>query len=291
MVDGCCQTADVSDVARTYRSVLDGLLGWISFGYGLYATAVEPTLTHDDTQIAVGAEAVLLAVLSFLWARQRRSLGVALVISGLAAPVAMYATAPLYWDPRDVTLFDSEAFWTTVGVGSAVGIPLLALGIFILVRARSAPERPDPFWLTPLRWILQLGLILIVVAFRGGDWDNGIPLVYAGGAIALLALVIALPRRIAIRRGGVGLLLLFLGLGGIIVIVVAGAAVGGNMSGDEAAVGLIPAAAVAGLGLLLVLSAGRATAPAVAVPLGPEGPAIDGLADSMMTMTPPPPRD
>jgi hypothetical protein len=63
------------------------------------------------------------------------------------------------------------------------------------------------------------------------------------------------------------------------------------MSGDEAAVGLIPAAAVAGLGLLLVLSAGRATAPAVAVPLGPEGPAIDGLADSMMTMTPPPPRD
>jgi len=277
----------VSDVARSYRSLLDGIFGWVAFGYGLYATAVEPTLTHDDAQIAVGAEAVLLAVLSFLWARQRRSLGWALVLSGLAAPVAMYATAPLYWDPRDVTLFDSEAFWTTVGVGSAAGIPLIALGVYTLVRARPAPARPDPVWFTPVRWILQAGLIIIVIAFRRGDWANGVPLVYAGGAIALLALIIALPRRIAIRRRGIGLLLLFLGLGAIVVIVVAGAAVGGNMSGEEAAVGLLPAAVVAGLGLLLVLSGGRATAPAVAVPEGPDLPGLDGLADSMMTMDPP----
>lgn len=287
MVDGCCQTTGVSDTPRPLRPVLDFVFGWVSFGYGLYATAVEPTLTHDDTQIAVGAEAVLLAVLSFLWARQRRSLGIALVLSGLAAPVAMYATAPLYWNPRDVTLFDSEAFWTTVGVGSAAGIPLIALGLYTLFRARSAVERPDPAWFTPVRWVLQAGLLLIVIAFRGGSWDEGVPLVYAGAAIALVALVIALPRRIAVRRRGIGMLLLFLGLGGGVVVLVAGAAVGGHMSSDEAAVGLIPAAVVAGLGLLLILSGGGSTGRAVAVP-EPETPSIDGLADSMMTMTPPP---
>jgi len=162
----CWPTGMVQVLNSTVSDGYHGLLGWISFGYGLYATAVEPTLTHDDAQIAVGAEAVLLAVLSFLWARQRRSLGWALVLSGLAAPVAMYATAPLYWDPRDVTLFDSEAFWTTVGVGSAAGIPLIALGVYTLVRARPAPARPDPVWFTPVRWILQAGLIIIVIAFR-----------------------------------------------------------------------------------------------------------------------------
>src|SRR5690349_1077161 len=123
------------------RATLDAVLGWLSFGYGIFATAVEPTLEHSDVQIAVGVEAVLLAVLGFLSARNRRSLGIALILAGVLAPVAMYGTAPLYWSADEVHLFEGEAFWTSVGVGSVAGVPLVALGIYTLVRARPARQR------------------------------------------------------------------------------------------------------------------------------------------------------
>jgi MYXO-CTERM domain-containing protein len=52
---------------------------------------------------------------------------------------------------------------------------------------------------------------------------------------------------------GVGLVLLFLGVAALTVIAVASLFVGSNMSTDEAAVGALPAAALALLGALLAV--------------------------------------
>jgi hypothetical protein len=41
-----------------------------------------------------------------------------------------------------------------------------------------------------MRWAVQGGLLLVVVAFRGGDWDRGISIVYAGTALALVGLLV-----------------------------------------------------------------------------------------------------
>jgi hypothetical protein len=267
------------------RAAIDVTLSWIALGYGVYAAAIEPVRQHDDVQIAIGIEATVLAVLGLLWGGYRRNLGLALIVLGLVAPAIGYATAPLYWD--DVELF-SDAFWTTLGVGGAVGLPLVAIGSYTLLVARRATRRPDPWWFLPLRWVLQGALFVIVLAFRAGDWNDGIPLVYAGGGLALIALLIALPRRIAVTQRGIGLLLLVLGLGAVAVVVVAGAFVGGHMSEEEAAIGLLPAGLVAFVGLLLFLSgrSGRRRAAALAMAEPPVS--TDGLDGAVIDSLPRP---
>ena len=284
-------TAGVSPASKTVRAWLDAILSWASLGYGIYTAAITSVTEDDDVQIAVGVAAILVALATFLWAGNPRSLGGALILVGLAAPVIGYSTATLFW--YDVQPFVSEAFWTNMIGGAVVGVPLIALGAYILLRSRPPATHPDPWWYTPLRWALQGGLMVIVLAFQAGDWDAGIPLVYAGGALALLALVIALPRRVAVTRRGIGRLLLFLGLCAAAVIGVASASGGGNVSGDEAAVGLVPAAVVAIVGLLLAMSsrdAGRASstkpattaAPAEISTDGLDGSAIDTLGDTRL---------
>ena len=222
------------------------------FAYGFFAAVVEPVWHQDEVQIAVGGEMIVLALIGFLWAGERRALGMALVITGVAAPLAFLGTASLYWD--EVELFAGDAFWTTVGVGSVVGLPLALLGVLVLRRAGEVAPARDPWWLRVVRWAVQGGLLLIVVAFRGGDWNRGIPIVYAGIALALVSLLIVLPRRVRLTRRGIGMLLAFLGGAALVVIAVAQAFVGGHMSGDEALVGLVPAGIVLVAGLMLAVT-------------------------------------
>ncbi len=141
--------------------------------------------------------------------------------------------------------------------------------------------------------MLQGGLIVIVAAFRAGDWDNGIPLVYAGGALALIALLIGLPYRFATSVRGMGRFLLYLGLGAGIIVLIAGAFVGGNMSTEEAAVGLVPAAVVAFVGLVLAIAGssrpfGGDTAPATEAVAFTDG--LDGSVADLLQSSPPDPR-
>ncbi len=242
------------------RALLNTGLHWLSLAYGMFATAIEPAITHEELGIASGIEAILLAVIGLLWAGARRQLGAALLLVGATAPAMMLGTASLFWDSDDVWILDGEAFWTSIGLGSAIGLPLVGLGAHVLRRSPRPDQRPDPAWFTPLRWVLQGGLLLILAAFRAGEWDAGIPLVYAGAAVALLALVIALPRRLAVTQRGIGLLLIFLGAAAVVVIATAAVLLGGNISDDEAAVGLLPAGIVAGLGVLLAITARRTPA-------------------------------
>jgi hypothetical protein len=243
--------------------LVDLTLSWVLLAYGLFAAAVESVWDRDEMQIALGAESVLLALVGFLWAGERRALGWALITSGIAAPLVLYGSARLYWD--DVDFFASDVILPAIALGGAIGVPLIAIGVFTLRRARSAPPRPDPWWFRPLRWAIQGGLLIVILAFRQGSWDGGIPLVYLGGALALTSLLVALPRRFAVTRRGVGTLLLVLGLAALLVIGVAAGLVGSHMSGDEAAVGLVPAALVAAIGAVLIRSGPSrrsATAPA-----------------------------
>jgi hypothetical protein len=237
--------------------VLGAAADWITLGYGLYAAAVQPVLDHDDVQIAVGGEIVVLALAGFVFSGHRPSLGWALIVTGLAVPATLYSTASLYWD--DTTPFASEAFWTAAGLGAVAGLPLVLLGVRVL-RRPDHPRGRDPWWLLAVRWLIFGGLWVVVLAFRGGDWDAGVALVWLGGAVALLGLALLLPRRLGLDRRGVGRFLLFLGLAGVLVVAVAAGAAGSHMSAAEATAGLIPAAVVAVLGGLLAALPARTPA-------------------------------
>ena len=222
---------------------------WGSLVYGIYCAAYDAAHTRDEMQIAFGIEAMLIALLDFLWARAPQSLGLGLIVAGLSAPVIGLGSAPLFW--HDVRLFAGEAFFTSVIVGAVVAIPLVWLGRRTLLHARATLPAADPPWLSPVRWALRLGLWLIVLAFRLGDFRSGTVLVYVGAALVLASLGIGLPWRISLRPGVVGRLLSLLGLNALLITLVAGAAVGSHMSPDEALLGIVPALLMIGLGTWL----------------------------------------
>ncbi len=231
------------------RRAFDLALSWLSLAYGLYCAAYDAAASHDELQIAFGIEAMLLALLDFVWAREPRSLGWALIAAGLSAPVIGIGSAPLFW--HEARLFSGPAFFTSLIVGAAVAAPLIWLGQRTLRQAQATADSDDPHWLTAVRWALRLGLWLIVLAFRLGDFRSGTGLVYLGAALALLSLAIGLPRRIHLRPGGLGKLLAFLGISALVVTLVAGAAVGSHMSPEEAMLGIVPALLLTVLGALL----------------------------------------
>ena len=232
-----------------HRRWLDLALSWGSLLYGIYCAAYDAAHTRDELQIAFGIEAMVIALLDFLWARAPRSLGLGLIVAGLSAPVIGLGSAPLFW--HDVRMFAGDAFFTSLIVGGVVAAPLVWLGRRTLLHARVTQPATDPRWLTPLRWALRLGLWLIVLAFRLGDFRSGTVLVYIGAALALTSLGIGLPRRIVLGPGSLARLLLLLGASALVITLVAGAAVGSHMSPDEALLGIVPALLLIGLGTLL----------------------------------------
>jgi hypothetical protein len=224
---------------------------WIFFAYGAAAVGLEAWWRHDELLIASGLESIVLALVDFLWAGEIAALALALRLLGAAAPLIAYGTAPLFW--HQVTPFASTAFWASMGLGLLLAVPLFLLAR--LVERSSLVERAgrDPRWMRGVRWAFRAGLGLIVLAMRAGAWDAGVLLVYAGAALALVALGIVLPRRLAVGRRGVGALLAVLGVAALVVIALAKLVVGGHMSGAETATGAIPAALVTAAGAALLL--------------------------------------
>ena len=242
-------------MTRSPRALANAVLNWAALLYGCYATAIEPVWRHDDVRIAIGGEVVVLALVGFLFAGSRRQLGWALVTAGLCAAATVWSTAPLFYDE-----ISGELLLVGSGVSAVIGLPLVLLGVHVL--RRRGPERPHPrpWWLIGVRWLIVAGMWVVVFGFRGGDWDGGVAYVYAGGALALLGLLVALPNRLSVTRRGLGLFLLFLGVSALLVIGVGAAAVGSHMSGDEAAVGLLPAGVLALVGAVLAIPKSRPVA-------------------------------
>jgi len=255
------------------RAAVNDIVLWVTLLYGLVATAVEPLWSHDDVRIALGAQTVVLALAGFVWAGRRRPLAAALILTGAVAPLSMLGAATIYWDS-----LAGEALWTSLAGGLAIGVPLVALGVATLRRLGDS-RRPDRWWLVLVRCAVFGGVWLVVLAFRGGDWDRGVVLVYAGTAVALTGLLVALGYRLRISVRRLGLLLLALGLTALAVTGLALAASGGRMSGEEAAFGLVPAAVLAVLGAVLHRSGSRPAddgAPAGPEPTGSD--AVESLA-------------
>lgn len=233
----------------------DQALSWLTLLYGIYCAAFDAAHSRDELQIAVGAELILVSLLDFMWARARRSLGAGLILVGLFTPAIGFGSAPLFW--HRVQAFSGTAFWTSMILGSVVAVPLIWLGL----RTRRLPitpnERPDPRWLTPVRWAMRCGLWIIVLAFRLGDFNTGALLVYLGAALALFSLALGLPLRLSIDRRGVGRLFLFLGGCALLVTAVAGGLLGSHMSGEEAMYGAGPAVLLMIVGGAMVRSSPR----------------------------------
>jgi hypothetical protein len=241
----------VTDAIARGRTALSLALSWMSLGYGIFVATVEPVWADDELKIVLGAEIIVLAVVSFVWSGRRMHLGLALIAAGASAPFIMLATAPLYWD--EVLAFHGEAFWTSVAIGAVIALPLMALGAFVLRRASGSDHRKDPWWLVTVEWAILLGIWLVALAFRGDDWDSGVALVALGGALALVGVLVATVRRFRVTRRGVGLLLLFLGTAGAAVLAVSKLFVGGHMSAAEAMPAIVAAGAVAVVGALMAL--------------------------------------
>jgi hypothetical protein len=238
------------------RTAVNATLLWVSLLYGLIATAVEPAWSHDEMQIVLGAETVVLALVGFLWAGRRRPLGAALILTGTVAPLSMLGAATIYWD--DPYALDGEGLWTSLVAGLAIGVPLVLLGVHALRRLGDA-RRPDRWWLVLARSAVFAGVWLVVLAFRGGDWDRGVVLVYVGAAAALIGLIVGLGYRFRVGVRGLGLLLLALGLTALAVTGLALVMNGGRMSGEEAALGLMPAAVVTVVGAVMSRLGSRPT--------------------------------
>jgi hypothetical protein len=254
----------LTGVTHRHRLLLDSVLNWATLLYGCFATLVEPVWRDDEVQIAIGGEVVVIALVGFLFAGSRVQLGWALITSGLCATAAVWTTAPLFYSNFSVSNVDV----VLVGVSAVIGLPLVLLGVYTLRRRTETIEHGRPWWLVAVRWLVVVGMWVVVFAFRSGDWDRGITYVYAGGALALVGLLVALSHRMSVTVRGIGLFLLFLGGSALLVIGVGAAAVGSHMSGDEAVVGIAPAVVVAVLGGVLAM---RRPAPKPTTQAGPTG--------------------
>ena len=52
---------------------------WLQLTYGMYVAGIDAARSLDDLLISVGIELVIVALLDFMWALRRTSLGVALI--------------------------------------------------------------------------------------------------------------------------------------------------------------------------------------------------------------------
>jgi hypothetical protein len=233
------------------RRKFDRLVPWLFLVYGCFAVGLEAAFTHDEITIATGLETILLSLIDFLWAGEFLFLSNALFGVAFLSPLLLWGSSPIFY--RDTSI-GSDAFIHSMALGGVVAIPLALLGVLARRASVRSDVAEDSRAMRVLRWCFRGGLLLIVLAMRLGQWSTeGIALVYAGAVLAVLAIAIVLPRRVRLGRLGVGGVLMLLGLAALLVIGAAKLVVGGHMSGEEAAVGAVPAALLAIIGGVLML--------------------------------------
>lgn len=230
----------------------DRVVPWFFLAYGLFAVGLEAAFTRDEVTIATGLETILLALIDFLWAGELLFLSHALFVLAVLSPFVLWGSSPIFY--RDTSI-GSTAFIHSMALGAVLAIPLSLLGVLAQRVSKRGDVAEDSPAMRALRWGFRGGLLLIVLAMRLGQWSTGgIALVYAGAALAIAAIAIVLPKRIHVRRVGVGGVLLLLGGSALLVIGAAKIVVGGHMSGEEAAIGAVPAAILAAIGGVVMLT-------------------------------------
>lgn len=241
------------------RRRFDRIVPWLFLAYGLFAVGLEAAFTHDELTIATGLETILLALIDFLWAGELVFLSNALFVVAALSPLVLWGSSPIFY--RDTSI-GSDAFIHSMALGAVLAIPLALLSVLARRASKRGDVTEDSAAMRVLRWCFRGGLLLIVLAMRLGQWSTeGIALVYAGAALAVVAIAIVLPKRVHIGRIGVGGVLLLLGLSALLVIGAGKIVVGGHMSGEEAALGAVPAAILAALGGVLMLISSRRETP------------------------------
>lgn len=237
------------------RAKFDRVVPWLFFLYGLFSVGLEAAFTSDEIAIATGVETVLLSLVDFLWAGELFSLSIALFAAAALSPLLLWGSSPLFYD--DASL-GSDAFAHSMALGGVLALPLALLGVLARRADKRGDVAEDSRAMRALRWGFRGGLFLIVLALRLGEWSGGgVALVYAGAALAVAAVAIVLPRRVRTGRAGAGAVLLVLGVAALLAIGAAKVAVGGHLSGEEAAVGAAPAALIAAVGAALMLASPR----------------------------------
>ncbi|MBN2498255.1 MAG: hypothetical protein JXR96_26930 [Deltaproteobacteria bacterium] len=227
-----------------------GSLGLLALGMGV--AGLGAPCTGEEILAAQGAELALLALIRLLIFGQTRIFFWALLGCALAVPLAAGCNAPLYYF-RDAGLF-SGPFWELSLLGLMPAVPLAAMAVWGLRwsrRPRPEPE-PDPGWLGCFGWVVEAGLMAMVLALATGAWSElSVALVVSGAMIFLSATIALLVVRVRLNRRGVANLLAIIGGSGLLSACLLVASQGGRVSWSEASVALVPGACLLALGLVL----------------------------------------
>lgn len=217
--------------------------------WGLFVAIVWATARDDVYLIAKAGEIVALALGKFLIERQIKWFFGGLLATGLALPVALYTTTPIFWGSFLPIL--SGEFFEVVGLGGLCGLPLLLISIWGLRRPQKIePPKPDPRWIKGLNHLFKWTLAGMLFSFHIANP----PLIILGILVFLGGMICLATVRLHLTLHHVGNLLILVG-GGTVVIAILLIPLGiAHVDGAEAAMAVIPGVILAILGFFLRVS-------------------------------------
>lgn len=161
---------------------------WLTLIHGILALVVGSILLWSPAKTKVEAYLILIVILGVYW-----------IVEGI-------------FDIVDI--FNDRSMW---GWKLFIGIISIAAGAYIVMYpVATAVALPKIFVLALGAWGLMYGIILLIMAFRGGGWGDAI--------LGILALIFGLVLTINYYVPGMGLAMLwtaavFAVLGGIVLII------------------------------------------------------------------------
>lgn len=217
--------------------------------WGLFLAIVWATRNNDVYLLAKAGEVVALALGKMLIQRQLSWFFRGLLLTGIAIPVALYTTTPIFW--HRYLSPGSEEFIQIVFLGVLCSLPLVFVALWGMRKkaVQSAPDRSDPGWVKVLNLTFKLALAVMLLSFHHANPPLiilGI-LVFLGGMIALSVVRL----RLTLRH--VGNFLVIVG-GAVAIIAVLLVPLGiAHVSPGEAALAVVPGVILAALGFFIRL--------------------------------------
>ncbi len=224
-------------------------------GLGVGIAVIWANYTGENIHIVIGAEIILISLGSLLIHNHLNILAKCLLALGISTPFAAATLAPLYYPTS--AWFVSVGFWKMFGIGVIPGINVFFLGVFLFTeidKKTSKRKEKDPPWLWGIDILFRVGSLVTLATVLVGEWNiYTIPLVYGGVATFLTVLIVLIPYRFQAGLRGSGKVMLSLGIGGMLVMVLAWSMAKERIAPSEALWVFLPSLFLALWGLVIIL--------------------------------------
>jgi hypothetical protein len=220
----------------------------VSWSYLVVAVAsvVYAGWTFSDAWLIRGCELAVLTLCRFLVRGQTRGFLIALLGLGVTMPLIAQTTSPIFYYGPEVDIWFGRGWDEMAILGGLLGVPLVVAALWGLRRYRrrtGAGDRVGGRWLLRLDIALEVVVWMIAASLSTGEWNGLTVLASVIGALGIAILVgVLLKIRLELGIGGLGTVMMFIGLACLVIVGVLLPLSGGRMSGEEALVGLAPAA-------------------------------------------------